>query len=484
MPGDAAVRSEDGATTVGARLVFLASFALYVVLGQEKNYGDGNFLLGFYHEGARVHPVHILYFPALTALRMLLEPLGLSLFEIARLFSAVGTALGVALCHQALLHLGSGRRSALLASAAIAVCPAVMFFATVVELHGPFFACVGLWLYLLARLVRDPSALSAALVGLATGLCYYAHASGIIIAGLAGMMFLALSGPGQWRDWRSLLLVAIMLTVHFGLIYGGSVVLQSLGLVVGVGHADAYVRELEVLGEADWTWGMRTLWEEWVYAFAPLSLLVLSAAVSASGRRLLVAFALSLAAYLLAALILVGDHDEHGAYLLPLVFPAVLGVLHARPCWRRGLLWVALTIGGSIGLMRILAHDDGSRSAAEAAEYREIVGERSAYLLTGSEADIETCMVRLPDQQFRHLSRYASLPPAELAAELVSMDRAMQGLLAAGTEIYITREAMTYLESDDVRNRSGRDLLAHLRENYRLVELPGMLFLGQRLRDR
>ena len=484
MPGDLVDRSENGASTAGARLIFLASFALYVLFAQEKNYGDGNFLLGFYHEGARVHPVHILYLPALTALRMVFEPLGMSLFEIARLFSAAGMALGVALCYRGMILLGSSRRQAFLAGVAIALCPAVMFFATVVELHGPFFACAGLCFYLLARFVHNPSAALAIQVGLASGLCYYAHASGIIIAGLVGTMFLGLSGPGEWRDRRRWLQVGIMLVVHLLLIYGGSAVLQALGLAVGVEHADAYVRELEVLGEADWTWGLRTLWEEWVYAFMPLSLLVFSAALSASGRRLLTALLPALLTYLLAALVLVGDHDERGAYLLPLVFPAVLGVLHGRPCWRTGLLWGAILIGGSVGLVRILAHDDGSRSVAEAAEFRELIGERAAFLLTGSEADIETCMIRLPGQPFRHLSRYASLLPEELAAELPGIDRAIDRTLAESTEIYITREAMVYLQSDDPRNRSGRDLLAHLRENYRLDDLPGTLFLGQRLRDR
>ena len=134
--------------------------------------------------------------------------------------------------------------------------------------------------------------------------------------------------------------------------------------------------------------------------------------------------------------------------------------------------------------MRILAHDDGSRSAAEAAEYQQLVGGRSAYLLTGTEADIGTCMIRLPGQPFRHLSRYAGLPPAELAAELASMDQAIDRLLAEGTEIYITREAVIYLEGDNVHNRSGRELLAHLRRNYRLEQLPGMQFLGQRLHGR
>ena len=110
-----------------------------------------------------------------------------------------------------------------------------------------------------------------------------------------------------------------------------------------------------------------------------------------------------------------------------------------------------------------------------------MVNESSAYLLTGTEADIETCMLRLPDLPFRHLARYASLQPEELAAQLPTIDAALDSLLASGTELYLTRGAVAYLENPGGQNRSGAELLAHLRTRFIFDELPGNGFLSYRL---
>ncbi len=484
MPGSDADPYPPALIRLDVASVFLASLLLYCLLGQEKNYGDGNFLLGFYHEGARVHPVHILYFPALSLLGTLLAPLGLSLFQIAAFYSALGTSIGLAFCHLAFASFGASRREALLALGALAFCPALLFFATVVELHGPFFAFVGLSFFFLARLMRSPQAWNALLLGLASGGSYYAHASGFILVGLLLLCFMGMSSREQCCRGRQLMLLAITASAHFGLIYAGAFLLRSFGLVLGVEEAQGYVGSLEVLGEADWTWGLRSLWEEWLWAFMPISVLSLAAVQTDLGRRLTLALLPAILTYLLAALILVGDHDERGAYLLPLAVSALLAILVAKPCWRQRLLLASLLLGGGIGLSRVALHDDGRLSLAEAAEFRRVSAGQPTYLLTGSESDIETCMLRLPGQPFRHLARYAGLLPGELEAQLPTLDRAIDALLSAGTGIYLTAGAIRALETADESNRSGAIFLAHLRSRYLLLALPEGSFLAYRLERR
>jgi hypothetical protein len=467
-----------------AATVFLVSLTIYCLLGQEKNYGDGNFLLGFYHEGARVHPVHILYFPVLSLLQAVCSPLGLSLFQVAAFYSALGTSIGLACCHLAISALGFSRREAVLSSAALALCPAIIFFATVVELHGPFFAFVGLSFYLLARLMRSPGMGTALLLGMSSAGSYYAHASGYILVGLLVLCILGLSPRAECCRGRQLLLVGIVVAAHLGLIHGGALLLQSFGLVLGVEEASGYMSSLEVLGDADWTWGLRTLWEEWLWAFMPLSIVSLAAVVTEPGRRFTLALLPAILVYLFSALLLVGDHDERGAYLIPLSVSALLGALLARSCQRGKLLALCIVLGGVIGITRVALHDDGSKSLAEAAEFSEQTAGQPAYLLTGTESDIETCMLRLPGQPYRHLARYAGLLPSELEAQLPVLDRAIDGLLSAGTRIYLTRGAVLALETEGETNRSGVAFLAHLRSRYSLSELPAGSFLAYRLERR
>ena len=103
------------------------------------------------------------------------------MFESARALSAGGTALGVVGFHAISRRAGLDRREALLCSALCALCPAWMFFATIVEVHGSFMPFAALGVYALVRLVQRPSDGLAVIAGLAIGVAYLAHPTGVLL---------------------------------------------------------------------------------------------------------------------------------------------------------------------------------------------------------------------------------------------------------------------------------------------------------------
>jgi hypothetical protein len=162
-------------------LLALAALALYACLAQEVTYGDGDQLLNYMLGGNLTYWTHFFYLPLLAGAHAVLGEFGFTLHDSGVAFSAAGTALGVFGAHAGASRLGLSRGAALLVGILVATAPAVLFFATVVEVHGPFFAFAGLSFVCTARFVASPGVARGAELGAVTGLAVGAHATGNLL---------------------------------------------------------------------------------------------------------------------------------------------------------------------------------------------------------------------------------------------------------------------------------------------------------------
>ena len=126
----------------------------------------------------------------------LLAPFGVSPFVAGGVLSAVATAIGAGLTHAASRVLGLNRADALLVAALTACTPAVMFYASVVELHGVFYAFAALGALRASHLIATPTVANAVLLGLATALAYCFHSTGHLLPLLFAAMFWGARGGG------------------------------------------------------------------------------------------------------------------------------------------------------------------------------------------------------------------------------------------------------------------------------------------------
>src|SRR5881394_1245347 len=101
---------------------------------------DGYQFLSDIDHGQLFNDRHVLYKPVAWLFASALRPLGVPLYESAVAASMVCTAVGAGFVHRALLGLGLPRADAATAAVAAAGCFAVVYFGTVVEIHGVFFA--------------------------------------------------------------------------------------------------------------------------------------------------------------------------------------------------------------------------------------------------------------------------------------------------------------------------------------------------------
>jgi len=157
----------------------LGALLLYAALRQQTLYSvDAHgFLLVTLKGGIDMSPTHFSYMPLLAACRELAAVTGSSLATIATLLSAFGTAVGVAFVHAANRRLGLSRAAALWTTAFVALTPAIVFFATVVEMHGQHFGLCGATFLATAAFAERPNVRAGIWLGLATGLGYAGHAT-------------------------------------------------------------------------------------------------------------------------------------------------------------------------------------------------------------------------------------------------------------------------------------------------------------------
>ncbi|MBI5849833.1 MAG: hypothetical protein HZB39_02165 [Planctomycetes bacterium] len=150
MPRPPVVR--DVAATGG---VFVLALSAYLLLGQSTFYkGDGQAFVASLSTGDFAHPYHLAYPRLLQGFAALFGGMDVSNLRIGTSLSALGTAIGVAVFHATCRNSGLGPSRSLLAALLVATAAPIVFFATVVEVHGPFFAFASVAWWTITRLER------------------------------------------------------------------------------------------------------------------------------------------------------------------------------------------------------------------------------------------------------------------------------------------------------------------------------------------
>lgn len=307
-----------------------AAFA-YGLLQRRQAHGSDIFTLArWLDEPGFVHPHHPLYLPVAKLLLALLAPLGLDRMTGFGLYSALGAAVGIAALHRATLALRSDPGMAIWLSLLAGAVPAVHYFATIGELHAPFFGMAALGWWAACAWARRPGLGAAVRCGAIAGLAALFHATGAVL----GPWF---AGAFGWRQRHRGLRQNATEMLACG---AASAAVWACGFFGLRAHGHAPTGQpIEHIAERFDLWVTVAAWPrtalvDWLLPFAPCSLLALTA--FGRGRAAPAALLhLAVAAHVtFTACLLRGGGHEFGAYDLPLVFPAAVLALDAVP--RRG----------------------------------------------------------------------------------------------------------------------------------------------------
>ncbi|MEM7205466.1 MAG: hypothetical protein AAF628_34740 [Planctomycetota bacterium] len=325
----------------------LLGLALYSVTAQSALHGDDvHALVSALEHGTLKHDKHVLYLWLMDGLWALLRPLGLDALDTLQAGSVLGGAVAMALLHRAALGLGLDRGRAALVTGYWAVCPGVLFFATVEEIHGVFLPFAALTF--LAFAARTGAAARGALTGAASGLASSAHATGHLLAVLLVLWFWGrASAP---RRLTSTVQFGLGLALTHGLAAAAVTAIFSDGApAFGSQLGFALFTLPRTLSLTDHLEPLRVAWREGFLPLLPLSVGAVAALLRPSLRREAAIILLATLVYLGATyLVLLGAY-ERGAYLLPLAFPAAWLTLRAVGSRRANALLLALAATLSVG---------------------------------------------------------------------------------------------------------------------------------------
>jgi len=453
-------------------LVTGISLGLYLLLGQDRFYKeDGPLLVLRLQRGELLHYAHFLYLPIVRAFELVLAPLGLGTYRVAVVASAVCTTLGLMATHRAMLRFGIERRDALLAAALVGTSPGIVFFATVVEIHGVFFAFCGLAWYCAARLDQAPGAGRACLLGGSTALAAFVHAFGNLLPACVLPLIFARRKHASLGLIR---LLAVAGVVHLAAIVTLPMLARASGIPLPASNwlgqirlytGDTLLSELALLPSV--------VWAEWLVPFLPLSLLWIA---SINRARLVCGFLVGLGLYVLATWFLVRHAPEQGAYLAPIaVSAALLTVGHG---YRRTLL-ACVVLGLALSVTSVRRHDTPTAGhyAADLQAATEI--DKSFYIL-GTKQDLNPLIAADVSIEFIGISELVSLladangdPRAILAAVGAQID----GVLAQGKRVYLTESARNLRHVSEQANA----IVAFLEARYQFQEIRHGVFHAWRL---
>ncbi len=466
-------------------LVLLSAAVVYLSLGQGALYGDGPGILLELRDGrAFENVVHYLHGPIVLGIWLLTGPLGTTLYQAALSASALGTALGVMFVYLASHRLLGDRRSAAWSAALVATCPGILFYATVVELHGVFFTFFGLVALALANMALRPSIGRAVMLGLSTALASLAHATGHLLPAVVIMLYPVLPCVPRARITpRSWLVVAgVVLLVHV------TVAVLTLGSLrlLGWGGASVGFAADHMMQNTRMFWPRllgipATFLHEWLLPFLPISLtcLVVMMIADAGARRMLAVLYVLVMLYVLPTAILV-EGSEFGAYFLPLAWPAAL--LTARVFSPR---WLALLVflGLCIGVPRLWARETIDQTRQAAASLTKLQPEQKLFFLPVTREDLELCFVGLPRADFYYLPKLVKYDEKTVRASLPILDGLIGRARADGQIVLLTeagRESLVSAEAAAISSGPAA-LAAHFAKSYKTVPVTVPGFRGWKL---
>ncbi|MEZ5965557.1 MAG: hypothetical protein R3F56_17110 [Planctomycetota bacterium] len=461
------------------------TFGMCWLLRQHTFYGpDGRAILKMAMSGMQAHPLHYFYVPLLRALHAVLPGSAGSWYDAGLLLSQLGLAGAALAWHRAAAHLAVSRVQAAAIVLLGVTTPAVLFFASVVELHAPFLAFAGLATYAAATCGRRLRTGGAVALGASTGLAVGGHATAhllllwlVPLAWVASQIDRAGDEVGRarlarWAGWG--ILVGV---VHAGVTLALVPALRASGIDPHPTSAATYLFEQR---QASLRLAAlpAQVWRDWLVPFAPLSFVV--CARSHKAPRVAAVLAAGVVPSLVATFLLTTPNTESGAYLLPLVFPAAwLAVCTLPPA-----VWLATALGGlGLGWRWIAGHEDTAFGRAFAAEARAEARVRPLALLCGQHREFDACLIFAPELEWRPLIDEAGLPP-ETVPRLVDGLRAWVTLRQEqGEDVLLTEGAKQYLLAPvgDER-RTGPLLWRAIEQAFRLEPVTHAALRGWRLR--
>ncbi len=460
--GDPAARPAAPSPPRATWLWGVGAVLLHLSLAQDALHGtDWRWLVLWLDEPGAVHPHHPGYLPLAALLRWLLSPLALDTPTLLRVFSAVGGGIAIAGLHRAAWWWRRDARFAHMAAAMATVTPALLHFATVIELHAPFAAAMAFATVAAVRWLREVGVRRAATTGALTGAATLLHATGHLLAPAiaVGLVWWRRAEGRRWPGGE----LGLFAAVHGAVWCAGFLALRAsghapaalAGATAAPGDPVGATNPLDYLLREAADGGLLrqlgpTALSEWIEPFAPWSLVVLAALGVRRLRPAALLLSLLVGGYLLVAVGLVhAITDERGAYLLPLAFPAIVLSLELAP--RRAwpvLAAVALTCGLWLrGEPGRLPPDRafGRAAAAYAASGATVFFVADWPEMDGAHLADARLELRVARKEFADLVAAGLRPDAAQIAgwlQLVAME-----CRTAGARLVVTRAAVQWLDS-------------------------------------
>lgn len=429
----------------------LTALALYASLAQGTFYKvDGFVLLDRLLRGDVEHEYHTFYLRFVRHAFAALAPVGFSLHATAVLVSSVGTAVGVWFFHRSAVGLGLSRQLALQVTLGVAVTPALVFFATIAEVHGAFLPFAGLATLALVRCSRTQRWRDVACAGLALALAYLAHPFGALIGAELPLLWWLqrrTNGAGPRAVWSGFLPRAALVTT---ILAAGVLLLPVLwrAWFSSTGGASYAMRMWLNYGTGrllDPVATLRTLGNEWLVPGLPWTVV---AGVLLLGSRLRTGAWLLLVAvlpYAFAAQMMLEGYTERGAYVLPVLWPtvclAVLATAHVRL-----LLPALLVLSAGLAIAQVKLHDEPVRAASFAAGVRALAGERPIFLIEGHCRDLEARVMHLPTVEHLYLGWELGLPADATRQSIARCRAGFAALKGKGACILLSEATRAGLE--------------------------------------
>lgn len=476
LPPAPAPGAADGA------LIAIVCLCALLALGQDTLYGDAQNLL---HKILAVDVAtdrHQLAVPLFLAFGSVLQALGLSLAESVTVTSAIGTALGAWFLHAGCRAYGLRRADATLATLVATATPPVIFLGTVVEYHGLYHAFSQIAFLFAAKLVRNPSVRGAVVFGLSATLATLVHSSGVCLGFAYAAWFLGEALAARVRVSRAIALAAFAFGTHLA------------GFVVGLTVSRLWTPSPFLPLGLDWVLQTlvllpRTIWSEWIVAFAPLSVVTVAVGLRRPARMPLLGWSVGLAAYLLLCVVMLAIAD-FGAYLVPLASPAAVLVARHLP---RALQIATIVVGAAIGVHAVLDHDrSGDAYASYVGGVRAAGGDGETFLLiagrmlgtldpdSGEVDEVGACLVAGPGLRYYDLTLPAHEDPDVLRPAAKLLAGAIAQIAGARATILLSAQSVRLLE-DATECRSGSLLLDELHAGFDFADANAPGFRGHRL---
>ncbi|PIE24797.1 MAG: hypothetical protein CSA62_02915 [Planctomycetota bacterium] len=426
-------------------LVCPGLFAFYLLYAQRSFYlHDGlQIVYTHLHTGNLSHPRHPLYLPLAAEFVKALEFTGASIHTRAVWFSGACTCIA-ALFFALLGREFAWRRGSYLGLALIfGTCPAVLFFATVVEFHALFLLCAAIAFWWAERCYRRAEArslphrlLAAAALGLITWSSAMAHSTGNLILAPIAVTWLVR------KSLRACLPELVAMTaIHLALLLLATPLLHAaLGRAESPGQPGEWLREWF---HPDGAFSrFATVWfRELLLPLAPASLAILVLRRADWPRALWVILGL-LPYALLCTFILVDDSGtpihERGAYFLPWLIPGLILLLQrireSRSSLARALFVGAIFAIFVVGQYEVLKHDNRPGRDFGTA-LRTITKEKPSWLLCARRFDLESVLLENAEVRPLLASSLITKSSEQLLAELPGFGDAIAQQLTSGMRV-------------------------------------------------